>query len=527
MSRVYVDNPASVPPRYEPQRGAGGGWYYETETEDDDGILQELIQLISEQILPGMDEESLTEDLLIEEVEQELSERAEQYKGEIRKAVDSIMTEKLSMDRVYVGDESQVPEGYQAMRDDAGDMYYVRTDDQFIDSGRETTSYDFDKQEEVTEGLTWNEHVMVVDVDREEGMATLVDTEGSSEWEESLESVEAKLAQLEANRDHEWMYELVAGEYPELSAEDVMEMVHDAAGVDKGVRPDWEERLDKDEDPCWEGYTMVGLKDNGNPRCVPDDDVENYDADKSEKSRVYVSDESEVPAAYTPQHGLHGGVYYETEPQESQSIGERAQVTVDDFFGGAGDMAEDIVDALMDFIPLDRDTTDHLTDEDRQRMHEVADRAAQQQFDLLENSFTSVILNELSKRDLSQDEFVGAIMELNKAVTGFVGGIEKSRTYVSSPEEVPEGYEVQEGGRGGYYYETGSGSGMSAEGIDDMSEDELEEFRDYLMDQHQAAREAREGRGGRGTDTMEDELMRDIMDVVMDVDTELMDRDGI
>ena len=246
-----------------------------------------------------------------------------------------------------------------------------------------------------------------------------------------------------------------------------------------------------------------------------------------DKSRVYVGDESEVPAAYTPQYGRHGGIYYETGEQESQSMGERAQVTVDDFFGGAGDMAEDIVDALMDFIPLDRDRTDHLTEEDRQRMQEVADRAAQQQFDLLENSFTSVILNELSKRDLSQDEFVGAIMELSKAVTGFVGGIKKSRTYVSSPDEVPEGYEVQEGGRGGYYYETGSGSGMSAEGLDDMSENELEEFRDYLMDQHQAAREARRGRGGRGTDTMEDELMRDIMDVVMDVDTELMDRDGI
>ena len=142
MSRVYVDNPASVPPRYEPRRGAGGGWYYETESEDDDDILQELIQLISEQILPGMDEESLTEDLLIEEVEQELSERAEQYKGEIRKAVDSIMTEKLSMDRVYVNSEDEVPEGYQPMRDDVGDLYYEVRDAPHIDSGR--TSKDED-----------------------------------------------------------------------------------------------------------------------------------------------------------------------------------------------------------------------------------------------------------------------------------------------------------------------------------------------------------------------------------------------
>jgi hypothetical protein len=35
-----------------------------------------------------------------------------------------------------------------------------------------------------------------------------------------------------------------------------------------------------DEDPCWEGYTMVGTDDNGDPRCVPDDEVP--DADFSE-----------------------------------------------------------------------------------------------------------------------------------------------------------------------------------------------------------------------------------------------------
>jgi len=27
------------------------------------------------------------------------------------------------------------------------------------------------------------------------------------------------------------------------------------------------------EDPCWDGYTMVGTDENGDPRCVPDDDV--------------------------------------------------------------------------------------------------------------------------------------------------------------------------------------------------------------------------------------------------------------
>ncbi len=35
-----------------------------------------------------------------------------------------------------------------------------------------------------------------------------------------------------------------------------------------------------EDDPCWENYTMVGMKQkNGKlvPNCVPDDDVENYE----------------------------------------------------------------------------------------------------------------------------------------------------------------------------------------------------------------------------------------------------------
>lgn len=36
----------------------------------------------------------------------------------------------------------------------------------------------------------------------------------------------------------------------------------------------------KEEDPCWDGYTMVGMKEkNGKkvPNCVPEDEVDNYE----------------------------------------------------------------------------------------------------------------------------------------------------------------------------------------------------------------------------------------------------------
>jgi hypothetical protein len=65
------------------------------------------------------------------------------------------------------------------------------------------------------------------------------------------------------------------------------------AAVDQeaGLRDDWEDRLVQQDDPCWDGYTMVGLQDDGTPRCVPDDDVENYDEDKAATEQQAVGDD--------------------------------------------------------------------------------------------------------------------------------------------------------------------------------------------------------------------------------------------
>ena len=62
----------------------------------------------------------------------------------------------------------------------------------------------------------------------------------------------------------------------------------DAAAVEaeSGLRDDWEQRLEQQDDPCWDGYTMVGLQDDGTPRCVPDEDVDNYDPDASSSAET-------------------------------------------------------------------------------------------------------------------------------------------------------------------------------------------------------------------------------------------------
>jgi hypothetical protein len=285
--RVYVDNPASVPPELEPQRGQYGGWYYERPDPQEDSVMEELIQMIADQILPEMEYENMGQEDFPSRVREEVQDRiqlSEVDKSEFINEVKDVMmkeeSQKLRMERVYVGTEEEVPEPYEAQTDENGDMFYEVDDGVHIESGRETTpNKSVGKEYELREGLTWTENVMVTDIDEESGMVTMVDTEGASEWQEPIDEVEAKLESLET-REHDWMYELIAGEYASLEEDEVHEVLHEAAGIDKGVRLDYETRLNKDEDPCWEGYTMVGTKDNGDPRCVPDDEVENYDADK-------------------------------------------------------------------------------------------------------------------------------------------------------------------------------------------------------------------------------------------------------
>lgn len=108
-------------------------------------------------------------------------------------------------------------------------------------------------------------------------------------------------------------------------------------------------RLNKDEDPCWDGYTMVGTQEDGSPRCVPEDEVDdNYDPDKAKirrrfrqrfnKGLRYVSDPSEVPEQYEVQEGQRGGYFYET----------------DGGSGGSGDFEPaDVEMAIRDVEPAD------------------------------------------------------------------------------------------------------------------------------------------------------------------------------
>ena len=244
--------------------------------------------------------------------------------------------------------------------------------------------------------------------------------------------------------------------------------------------------------------------------------------ENTEKNRVYISDPDEAPEGVNVQEGDRGGYYYETDN------GAEPDVDVPDGLEDHGaEYAEREPDARADMIMDELEETGHL-DELVDAREMAPNRPAE-----------DVVEPLLDEMGVGGEEYDIALDELSSYADdeSNLERSQKSRVYISDPEEAPDGVSVEEGARGGYYYETGSGGGssggadMSGEALDpdnydfeSMDEGELNDLRQHLMDQHSEAREAREARGGRGTDTPEDELMRDILDVVMDLDDELLER---
>ena len=94
--------------------------------------------------------------------------------------------------------------------------------------------------------------------------------------ERAAEKAAAEMGMAEDAHEHELDGRTVF--MPGPDHETYVETYNDLAESD-GTEPVAETAKD-DEDPCWEGYTMVGTQENGDPRCVPDDEVP--DADFSE-----------------------------------------------------------------------------------------------------------------------------------------------------------------------------------------------------------------------------------------------------
>lgn len=202
--------------------------------------------------------------------------------------------------------------------------------------------------------------------------------------------------------DHELVYEVVAEAY-DIDPEEAEEVLHNGLDVEE-----------KQEDPCWEGYTMVGTKENGDPRCVPEDEADNYDPEKSED-----------------------GLHVDWEKQDDDPCW--------DGYVQVGMKEGEDGEPVPNCVPEDE-----------------ADK-------MVENAVEAAF---------SEDTAIEAAIE-----SAFDGDTDfsKDRRYVEDPDDVPEGYEVQEGQQGGYYYETGGGGEEESGGEEGMSDEEQRELTSEAM----------------------------------------------
>jgi hypothetical protein len=112
------------------------------------------------------------------------------------------------------------------------------------------------------------------------------------------------------------------------------------------------------EDPCWEGYTMVGTDENGDPRCVPSDEVP--DADFSE-SLTPAESKTQAQKGATLNDG--GGKANEqnsmtdSDTDSTDDSGDGGGPTLDEVAASVDDLAETVAE-VKDAIPDEADKAD-------------------------------------------------------------------------------------------------------------------------------------------------------------------------
>jgi len=319
----------------------------------------------------------------------------------------------------------------------------------------------FSKQDEITEGDVYydqndEEEIVVTEVDGEDVMVS----SGDASWEESVEhitnltdtgdwvhlpdeerSVETVDVDEKQDDDPCWEGYEMAG-----MKEQDGEMVPNCVPVDG-------EKSDKqDDDPCWEGYEMAGMKEQDGemvPNCVP------VDGEKSEKQSDIDHDivYDVVASAYdiTPDEAedvLHDAVDI-TDEEEEEILEEQDVMDVEEW--EEGDMVQ------WQSTPEKVGEVVHNPDDEDTVMVEVYD---DENGELEPTGHTeSVGPGDIVDMEKSESVLSRAISRgVNATLSDFRQSpqkTEKGRVYVDHPSDVPDQYELRTGlSEGVYYYET-------------------------------------------------------------------------
>jgi archaellum component FlaC len=118
------------------------------------------------------------------------------------------------------------------------------------------------------------------------------------------------------------------------------------------------------EDPCWDGYTMVGTKPNGNPRCVPDDDVEDVDFDKAVEMDGSGPPDGATPTSDAAEQSKQNSMTEDTDTEADDGGGEDggAEPDLKDLEAKVADLSDELAALKADGDGGDTEATEKADD---------------------------------------------------------------------------------------------------------------------------------------------------------------------
>lgn len=173
---------------------------------------------------------------------------------------------------------------------------------------------------------------------------------------------------------------------------------------EKSRRDVWKD----EEDPCWDGYTMVGLDENGDPRCVPDDEIDNVEFDS-----VTVRESPDQPAPGVAEKGDDaGGDGGETPNNSGGETSKHEAMTDDDPSLSA--VAEK-VDGLSDDVSAIKDAIGSADSTEKAAIDAIDDAvqslAESEDIDLAADDMRSMLIDAIQPADKAEDGMDGDDMD--------------------------------------------------------------------------------------------------------------------
>jgi len=110
----------------------------------------------------------------------------------------------------------------------------------------------------------------------------------------------------------------------------------------RGEEPTYKQVQKEDfEDPCWEGYTMVGTKPNGDPRCVPDADVPDAEEQNADFSKAEADSDDDAPLRNTDEWAM-----FDVQPGEIERLHDEIAPDVGALYEDI--LSDDEIQAIID-----------------------------------------------------------------------------------------------------------------------------------------------------------------------------------